>query len=952
MAGRDNVTFVFSIENRKFMVKGKQMGAMLTEIQRSGTAASKGLQTVGNEGQNAGTKMAASAVNFQTATQGMLNLSTAAVQTFTSISNLDRANNRAKMSIIAVARAEDLLNNKETRLNDLRAQGITSGEKYRNMQREIATATADLTVKQEKQKIEQDAVNDVYMLFATNIANVTISSLQTVGVLLGQEKMARLGVTVATKLQSLALSRNVTVTVASKAATGGHVLVSRAMTFAQIKQTFATKGLTAATMAFTRAAWPLLAVTAAVTAAYLIYENNIGGVKDGIDSLMGVEKTHLDVLEEERNEIDLLNDSLDTHTDKIFRLPQTYAQAAEDLKKLNNQIKESNEALKESPLFREASVAGGKTTATGFSILPMAFADDGGAHYDHQFDRFKIHDRFANYLDTMNVREMDQPLTSMDTGWMYGKGSGKFNTSGKVTAFSSAGRPLGSAGTKIQEDFLEFERKSLIEEISSVQGIPFFQAQEVLESGSIQFLPNDLQGRINIHFQKSKAVIERLSGSGFVENEIEQATILSKLKQFTPESYALDQHRDLVKQQLQEIKDAQKKALEEEAQQMGLTVQDLQRRRGLSGKQIFVEGVGFVDQNELKRTSEAKSTRRLLLQGDLSSLPTDTVFDRLVKDTFLSSHKPRPFSPTPFALMGGSSGKIFDTEQLNLMFASKDFSPSRKAAYDKYGVDIGKVGDILSKEDAERIGMLQRASKEFQGIGGRGDAAIQFFGGSATAAYQVPRGSIRASDEFYARIAEQDRLANLKRFGGYSSRQEQSKAGKAMFYSSVDEARIMMRFFGDEINSSVIRGRSSRRNEYTRIMNKGAMYKSALTSAGLSYKTIETHLGSRPDRHRVIKLQQDLNEVISFNSNQYAKAETINILQQDFGLTGFTGTTMSLPSLQDRLAAEDERMKSIGLDRTEAFQIVDTVGRGREEIDDRVRFKDRLSSMSTGVSVL
>jgi hypothetical protein len=95
-----------------------------------------------------------------------------------------------------------------------------------------------------------------------------------------------------------------------------------------------------------------------------------------------------------------------------------------------------------------------------------------------------------------------------------------------------------------------------------------------------------------------------------------------------------------------------------------------------------------------------------------------------------------------------------------------------------------------------------------------------------------------------------------------------------------------------------------------------------------------------------------LNEVISFNSNQYAKAETINILQQDFGLTGFTGTTMSLPSLQDRLAAEDERMKSIGLDRTEAFQIVDTVGRGREEIDDRVRFKDRLSSMSTGVSVL
>jgi hypothetical protein len=56
--------------------------------------------------------------------------------------------------------------------------------------------------------------------------------------------------------------------------------------------------------------------------------------------------------------------------------------------------------------------------------------------------------------------------------------------------------------------------------------------------------------------------------------------------------------------------------------------------------------------------------------------------------------------------------------------------------------------------------------------------------------------------------------------------------------------------------------------------------------------------------------------------------------------------------LQDAVAKQDELIKSIGLDRTEAFQIVDTVGRGREEIDDRVRFKDRLSSMSTGVSVL
>ena len=70
------------------------------------------------------------------------------------------------------------------------------------------------------------------------------------------------------------------------------------------------------------------------------------------------------------------------------------------------------------------------------------------------------------------------------------------------------------------------------------------------------------------------------------------------------------------------------------------------------------------------------------------------------------------------------------------------------------------------------------------------------------------------------------------------------------------------------------------------------------------------------------------------------------------GSAGFIGSALSLPSLQDEVAKQDALMKSIGLDRTEAFQIVDTAGRGREEIDDRVRFKDRLSSMSTGVSVL
>jgi hypothetical protein len=75
-------------------------------------------------------------------------------------------------------------------------------------------------------------------------------------------------------------------------------------------------------------------------------------------------------------------------------------------------------------------------------------------------------------------------------------------------------------------------------------------------------------------------------------------------------------------------------------------------------------------------------------------------------------------------------------------------------------------------------------------------------------------------------------------------------------------------------------------------------------------------------------------------------------LQQGFGLDEYNGSAMSLPSLQDAVAKQDELIKTIGLNRTEAFQIIDTAGRGRDEIDARVLWKNRVNNISTGTSVL
>jgi len=960
MAGRDNVTFSFRIDSARASAAIKELTQALERLNATNVKVDKNLKKTQTGITQTGDRAAASAVNFQTATQGMLNLSTAAVQTYTSISNLDRANNRAKMSIIAVARAEDLLNNKKQRLNEMTAQGITSGNKYANMQREIATAESDLTVKIEKRGIEQAAVNDIYMLFATNIANVTISSMQTIAILDKNQILLTGAKTIAQKISNASMFVGAKAAYAKAAA---HAMESTAMAGATgitIGLTGAVHGLTAAVRAFMSSNPLLLAAMALSTVAFAVHETNILGTKSAMDEYLGIQPSFQDEVDASRNATEEFNDALGTQETKLFSLPSAYSGLVRELENIKDKYKDVTTVVKENTnaiIINNSTSGIGKRPSPNFSSGGVTTQQTAAGQAIPQGVSASTDIPFAAYADTGSQQITDQPHGVQATlqNRFVGEAGSRINLpvgtgmqhkmglidgkSAPIFGFTKTNdgsyMPQGPSANSIIESFINEAIMEGGKDIAQSLGVTTEEGMQIYVSD-----PDFLKVKERIILNVIQNKLSGVEGQSF--------------KVFTPDSY-LDFKRDEAFKKIQkDIKDNNKnkiKMLGKEKAMRGSMRQLFQTFAGPLGlsDSLFkgtldktalkaLGGVRYV-QGKLvyqeKKARLAPSMLRDALAGKAWAFDEDDPFDQLLRETITQP-----------------GGKIFDTKELQLRIAAQDFSPSRKAAYDKYGVDIGKVGDRLSKEDAERIGMLQRASKEFQGIGGRGDAAIQFFGGSATAAYQVPRGSIRASDEFYARIAEQDRITNLKRFGGYSSRKAQSEAGKAMFYSSVDEASRMMKFFGDEINSSVIRGRSSRRNEYTRIMNKGAMYKSALTSAGLSYKTIETHLGSRPDRHRVIKLQQELNEVISFNSNQYAKAETINILQQDFGLTGFTGTTMSLPSLQDRLAAEDERMKSIGLTRTEAFQIVDTAGRGREEIDDRVRFKDRLSSMSTGVSVL
>jgi hypothetical protein len=266
-------------------------------------------------------------------------------------------------------------------------------------------------------------------------------------------------------------------------------------------------------------------------------------------------------------------------------------------------------------------------------------------------------------------------------------------------------------------------------------------------------------------------------------------------------------------------------------------------------------------------------------------------------------------------------------------------------------VDIGKVGDVISKEDAERFGMYQAVGNAMNGqVGGQQYTNLfSSFGGSATAAYQVPRGSIRASDDFYARLRIKDANANQLRLGGrrvegipmdqegavvggYSSRSEMKRINQyKQSQRNKANARFMGLFGGEAPTGYMSRG--SMRGYYSSLSTDSTRIRTALTKAGISYKTTGEN-------------------IVQYNKNQYIKAGLINMLSHDFGVPDYIGSILSLANIQNIVSEQDQMIKSIGLDRTEAFQIVDTSGRGREEIDDRIRFKDRLSSMSTGVSVL
>lgn len=138
-------------------------------------AANRTTQNLAKTGQQSTT----TAVQFQTLSQGAINLTTSFAQTYTSLSNLQRAQTTVAAATVSLERSQDLIQRKMYQLQREREKEVKDYEKIKLLSREVATAKRDEAVKVQKLSDAQDQANDVNILFGINLLNVGFSAIQT-----------------------------------------------------------------------------------------------------------------------------------------------------------------------------------------------------------------------------------------------------------------------------------------------------------------------------------------------------------------------------------------------------------------------------------------------------------------------------------------------------------------------------------------------------------------------------------------------------------------------------------------------------------------------------------------------------------------------------------------------------------------------------------------------------
>lgn len=194
---------------------------------------------------------------------------------YQSYDNLEKVQLRSEQASLRSARAQEALKSAQSALNELTAEGVTSGEAYEAAKQKVALAEENARLAAERSRMAQEDVNEAYAQFAITVGPEVASVVTNAIAGFTSLRAAHLSHAAAT-LQS---------TIAERASMGSILSTIPA----RVGAAAATVGHTAATVAHTVAAWASVAATNAAAMAMrilMIASGPIGWIILGIATVV------------------------------------------------------------------------------------------------------------------------------------------------------------------------------------------------------------------------------------------------------------------------------------------------------------------------------------------------------------------------------------------------------------------------------------------------------------------------------------------------------------------------------------------------------------------------------------------------------------------------------------------------------------------------------------------
>ena len=869
------------------------------------------------------------AFSWTTFSQGALNTSTALAQLYTSISNIAKIQYTLKAAIIGVERAEDLVARKTLQLTkEVEKNGIMSRTAIL-LRNELATASEDLAVKNERVAIAQDAVNDTYILFTSNVVNTVFGTMQT---LVGLKAML---VTKSLAVKAAQAQETASITVNS-GAIAQNTINQELNNAAVSKRIGISTGLVAGVSAYTAALTTQNAAMAAsnvglgtVSSGMGLATRITGGLtsalgKAGLVGSLAATGVAVGALVYDQiqlgNETNKLIESVDELTKKYINLGSTISDTSKviidespftgaiqtQINQIDADIEEMEQKLKEikvSPqLFSFPGEQSPMAKAGSDLVKSISNAKNEQKDYndelDHTIEKYDLLIKGLESGDFKGVplsiaKEFDaitskvsaivsvfddltpatedflEQLTLTKTIWMEELNIGEDLADVIIDHISSQKQlnNLKSQGNEISRMGWEQEKKYLkeIADLKKKQD-PIYQKRSLF-SGILGLEEDFLEG------QFGKEIASHLGYQPFMgviskrNNEVKMITDLIRLDN---QLYGYTNMLEELMVILPGVSDpAQRKQITDTIIALRDNISKVKSEAGPSISSSNKTIAGFARQYT-QAIGQLQNNLRSLVSHGFGSFPTFGGQDRLSQ-----------YYTNQMRSITGGAGAL------------------ARSMVERTVVNRNTILASIRGVNTSRIGSVQRTTVS---VPGYGDLSVKKRGGKG--AYRTRQIGINMANQEYS--------YQLQQLTGYSLSELQSLTGLEIQH--VDPDAVLWNALGS--------GRSNRNQFVTPQMAQ-----------------------QRSDyvRNYMERLERNRAEV----SSRISLITELTSINPYLSLSLGQGST----ELSSILKEQENLLQLVGLSKTQAKEIVVTPTRGRTEIDDRIRWTQRLEQISTGATV-